>query len=326
MSHSPALYILGKGVEMKQLLLLFTLMMLMQSVVYADKIYLTNGKIIKGRITSENSESILIEYDDTWERIQKNDIEKVFKGDSLIAEPVKKEPINIKRIHRNNDTFTTHNENNDSLYEMEKEEMVDTRNEVPIGSDLRKSEGIIKFGYDMKGKQDASGSLYLTGYGNNNLSYAYDTIEGITIALEGVNYINNNVGLGCGFAYLNNRKYKDYTGDFNFMDLYALMKVASGPDVNGFYVYGVGHIGLSINYGDENYKGTGGKLENGTYSAIGVGVVFDNIVFEIVTTVNTAKHIASGYIYDYYYGYTRYVSVDETLKYSKYTFSVGYKF
>lgn len=49
------------------------------SSVFADVIYLKNGKIIRGKITEETKETITVETEDMWYRIKRNDIEKIVK-------------------------------------------------------------------------------------------------------------------------------------------------------------------------------------------------------------------------------------------------------
>ncbi|MDD5131123.1 MAG: hypothetical protein PHH44_00505 [bacterium] len=61
----------------------------------ADSVYLNNGKILKGQITEEDDESIILVIGDKWERIDKEDIDhfsKIRKKDSQPEQTVEFAP------------------------------------------------------------------------------------------------------------------------------------------------------------------------------------------------------------------------------------------
>ncbi len=67
------------------------------SSVFADTIYLKNGKIIKGKIVEANTESITVETDTEWFKINREDIEKIKFDKKVVEKPTPKEkPEEVK--------------------------------------------------------------------------------------------------------------------------------------------------------------------------------------------------------------------------------------
>ncbi len=80
---------------MKTLFISFICLCLLSSFVWADIIYLNNGTWIKGRITQEDKDSLLIETETEWKRIYKKDISIISKD----KQPIEKKDdfINMKK-------------------------------------------------------------------------------------------------------------------------------------------------------------------------------------------------------------------------------------
>ena len=58
------------------------------SSIFADTIYLKNGKIIKGKIVEANTESITVETDTEWFKINRKDIEKIKFDKKVVEKPI----------------------------------------------------------------------------------------------------------------------------------------------------------------------------------------------------------------------------------------------
>jgi hypothetical protein len=61
------------------LLIAFCLFLLFSTSVYADTIYLKDGSIIRGTIKNEDYKTFLIEVGDTWQSVDKNNVESISK-------------------------------------------------------------------------------------------------------------------------------------------------------------------------------------------------------------------------------------------------------
>ncbi|MDH4162328.1 MAG: hypothetical protein OEW15_06505 [Nitrospirota bacterium] len=58
------------------------LVLLLSSTAFADTIYLKNGKILRGKISQEDLRSFVVESGDTWQRIQRDDVEMIRTDDT----------------------------------------------------------------------------------------------------------------------------------------------------------------------------------------------------------------------------------------------------
>jgi hypothetical protein len=75
--------------------------------------------------------------------------------------------------------------------------------------------------------------------------------------------------------------------------------------------YVMGRLGMSLFFGDDDYKGSG-ELEGGGHLGLGAGLVIHRVQFEAVCSVNTGPYTLAGTEFD--------------VTYSKWGISVGYVF
>ncbi|TET20793.1 MAG: hypothetical protein E3J78_04575, partial [Candidatus Cloacimonadota bacterium] len=66
----------------------FIVLCFLVSLVFADKIYLKNGKILRGKVTEADNESVTIETETEWLKVKRDDIERI-KFDKKDAEESK---------------------------------------------------------------------------------------------------------------------------------------------------------------------------------------------------------------------------------------------
>lgn len=262
---------------------------------FCDTIYLKNGKILRDiRITSEDETSILIENQDEWKRINKSDVD-------MIKKAVKNAP--------------TPQENENSLQDKSIQEQPQEERQVeikPNGMRIkgRTDEGSISLGINLLGRNTVTGLLDDSGYGIYSLSTSYDIENGVALIAEYVGYTEEVIGVGLGAEYQLPRKIKNNSGTFNFIPVYGILKVRSVPDTNGSYTYLVGHLGINVFNGDNDFKGVGGALTNGLYYGVGFGFEANNIVqVNLLYSWNTGKFTQkfSYYAYDYSYTLHKYV-------------------
>jgi len=76
------------------------------SSVFADIIYLKDGKIIKGKIVEGDSESIRVETETEWFRIKREDIEKIKFEKKVAEKPTPKEKPEAKEEVQGNTYYT----------------------------------------------------------------------------------------------------------------------------------------------------------------------------------------------------------------------------
>lgn len=192
---------------------------------------------------------------------------------------------------------------------------------------IKMEDKIIKIGVDFAGKQNIDwGSYYNSGYGYTPFDGTTDVAAGFNLTGELVEYLNAYTGIGGGITYQAPRKQTDYDGNFNFIPIYFLMRLRTMPVRQNEYKYFVMHLGFNIFSGDSDYKGAGGELENGAYWAIGGGMVFNKLQFELLYNVNTGGVRQSGYAYDSTTGTNNYYEIKSNIQYSALSFSVGYNF
>jgi hypothetical protein len=77
---------------MKTILIIMFTAVLSVSVAFADTVYLKDGSLLRGTITSENDETLFIEMDDSWKKIERSDIERIIRDEPLSEEDIQDIP------------------------------------------------------------------------------------------------------------------------------------------------------------------------------------------------------------------------------------------
>ena len=164
------------------------------------------------------------------------------------------------------------------------------------------AEATVKFGFDISGDHEVS---------RLGVTASEDVEESISISLEGVAGISDNVGIGGGFTWQVPRSQEGFPGDFYFVPFYGLMKIRSASAE--FAPYFIGQIGYNFIYeGDTAYKGAG-SLDGDLYYGVGGGVILNNrFQIEALYSVNNGTYRVLGSQFD--------------IEYSKITLSFGMSF
>jgi hypothetical protein len=77
---------------MKTILITIFAAVLSISVAHADTVYLKDGSLMRGTITNETDETIVIEAEDSWKKIERSDIERINRDKTLSEEDVEQIP------------------------------------------------------------------------------------------------------------------------------------------------------------------------------------------------------------------------------------------
>ena len=183
-----------------------------------DIIYLKNGSIIRGLITDEKDNSIIIELGDKWKEINRSDILKIRKNENI------KRNLSQPRLTKITTGFCTN----------------------------------YIFGYDFQDKQGyGMGPGFRVGYCINILprlevesSYTFSTHESDTADAPTINI--NAFDLNCKYILLNQNKIKFYLNLGIGLDLFSTEEVSEGvfsylPQFGaGSYIYISKTIDLDI--------------------------------------------------------------------------------
>ena len=164
--------------------------------------------------------------------------------------------------------------------------------------------GTLKIGID-------SGGQLTNTVSGTNVSATEDVNDSASLAMEGFGELNKNFDLGGGIEFQMPREMTKYTGKFNFVPIYLMMRLH--PEMSDLTPYLTAQLGFAIFNGDTNFKGNL-TLTPGGHVGVGVGVILDkNFLFEFLATVDTGGAEYNG---------------EEVFKvsYSKVTFSVGINF
>ncbi|NLI09601.1 MAG: hypothetical protein GX447_02440 [Elusimicrobia bacterium] len=164
-----------------------------------------------------------------------------------------------------------------------------------------KDQSFLKMTIDMGGKQKISGE---------GLSNSADINTAFSFSFEFMFPSDMRNKLGIGVTYQFPRSIKDSEGDFNFVPLYAFLKMPLGNenDLSGYFL---GHLGYNFFMGDDDYKLIG-DLSGGLYYGAGIGFQSQNILFEFLYSVNNGSYKVLDYNFD--------------VKYSKIGLSIGFIF
>ncbi len=163
------------------------------------------------------------------------------------------------------------------------------------------AEATIKFGFDMAGNHKVS---------VEGLSNSEDVNMGISLSGEYVSNIDKNIGMGFGMTFQMPRSQKNYSGNFNFIPVYGLVRINSiSSEVSPYFI---GQLGYNLFYmGDNAYRGSG-SLSGGIYYGIGAGLLLQSrSQIEILYSVNKGSYKLAGY-------------PNFDIEYSKITLSFGF--
>jgi hypothetical protein len=160
------------------------------------------------------------------------------------------------------------------------------------------ADSTLKFSYDLAGTDKFS------AYSSIDL----DTETGLSIGYE-YTKPNDKLEYGFGLEYQLNRKIKDTEAEFNFIPIYGLINYNFSD--NDIKPYITGRFGFDIHNGNSAYKGTS-DFNPGIYYAIGGGVSFSNMKFEVIYSVANSSYT--------------YLGTDVDIAYSTTSLVFGYKF
>lgn len=166
-----------------------------------------------------------------------------------------------------------------------------------------KREFILKAGFDFYGQYRHKGS-----------TSSEDSPKGINFSAEYYRYIQNIFGIGAGTTVQNSRDIGNTPGSFYFLPVYLGIKIRSNPTDPYKYGYMTGQVGYNFFMPDSQYDKYTDNVCGGVYYALGVGVVYNNVVFELLSSTNNGKARIQS------------TNADIEIEYLKYTFSVGYVF
>lgn len=234
--------------------------------VFAETVYLKDGKLLKCRIVNEDEKTIFVETDTEWKRILKNDIEEIKKEENELN-------IVVNPEQKNSNIADT------------------SKNKIETTG---KDELILKVSLDIMGMHKASLGMD---------SQTVDIPNSLSLSGEYVFAANDILGIGAGASYQFPRKfeiyeyYHVYQGEFRFVPFYVLAKVHTKPDLNNNYFYIVGHLGYNLFSGNSGYAGDC-KLKGGSYYGIGTGIYINKFIIELLYTENNGEISAT--VNDYY--------------------------
>lgn len=167
----------------------------------------------------------------------------------------------------------------------------------------KSNEFLMKLGYDFYGK-----------YKHKGHSTSEDSPKGLNFSAEYYQYLQNIFGLGVGVTLQNSRDIGDTPGSFYFLPIYLSAKLRSNPTDPYKYGYVIGQLGYNFLMPDSEYSDAMDNTQGGLYYALGLGIVYNNVVFELLSSTNTGKSKIES------------TNANVDIEYLKYTFSVGYIF
>jgi len=88
----------SRGLYARNILFGIALLLLFVPTALAETIYLKDGRVVRARITSEDDKTIFVETNDTWQRIDKSNIEHIVKDDTVPEESTRQAPQTEKSV------------------------------------------------------------------------------------------------------------------------------------------------------------------------------------------------------------------------------------
>jgi len=246
---------------MKTALLLLSSLVFFAASAHAGSIYLKDGKIVRGTITEEDDKTILLETNDTWQKIDKSTIEFIRKEDRPRSEPAGMAGGDAR----------------DASAAPEK-------NRAVIG----KWETVLKIAADVGGRNSFS-NVIVTG--TDTIHRGGSTVgTGVTLTAEEIHYVHPAIGVGAGISYQTTRQERASGGHFSFIPIYGLVRVRATPDSDNRYSFATAHFGYNYFIADQEYAGAGNyKMTNGAYAGLGAGYVFGRMQVEALYTVDRGR-------------------------------------
>jgi hypothetical protein len=289
----------------------------------ADTLYLDNGKAIEGIITVRGADTIIIRTESGIEEVRRQHVVRIISDPVDAPVPASARPVlpSSEQLLKK-DAFKPV-EYRDWVSQQAKDPDTDKFTAVKVQPTGRRIESVLKLSADLPGDHYAKQSITSSVY-SRSVSATVRTTPALSLAGETVGYLNDFAGAGLGIAYQIPRKMKDYTGDFNFLPLYAIAKVRTRPTVSRRYCYLVGHCGYDFFFADKDYKGDTATLSGGLYYGFGAGALFNKINIELMYSVSSGTFRDTGYVYSggSYYDAKEKIEV----QYSKLALTVGVNF
>ena len=167
----------------------------------------------------------------------------------------------------------------------------------------KNNETIIQIGYDFYGEYLHKGHEKET-----------DFLKGITCSAKYYHYFMDEFGVGLGANLQSSREFESFPGKVYFVPAYVSLKLRSIPTEPYKYGYITGNLGYNFFFPVSDYDTYLNDERGGLFYSIGLGIVYDNFLFELAWSIHT--------------GSAKIKSTDQKIdiQYKTYTFSVGYVF
>lgn len=167
----------------------------------------------------------------------------------------------------------------------------------------KNNETIVQIGYDFYGE-----------YLHKGREKETDFLKGITVSAKYYHYFIDELGVGLGANLQSSRELQDIPGKVFFVPTYISLKVRSVPTEPYKYGYVAGNIGYNFFFPVSEYDTYLNDEKGGLFYSVGVGIVYNNFLFEIAGAIHngSARIKSTNYKID--------------IEYKTYTFSVGYVF
>lgn len=198
---------------------------------------------------------------------------------------------------------------------------------VRTAPSLASREFSLKVRYDFSGTQETRGDLSVDYWNAFSTDYTVDinaseqVNPGLTLAGEAVWYLGRHVGAGLGIAWQLPRENNDRGGMFNYVPLYALLKVRSSS-TGMLRPYLIGQLGTNLFYADAAFSGDGTTKRKGMYYGAGCGVAAGSFQCELLYAGHRANIHRADSVRAELYSLVR----NEDIDYRTVSLSVGYLF
>jgi hypothetical protein len=183
------------------------------------------------------------------------------------------------------------------------------------GDEWINDEWIFKVGIDFNGTHE------VTNGNPSSINGTQDVNSGMSFSGEYVTYDSKNLGFGGGLTIQSARGLAGTTGSFDFLPIYALVKLRTTPTARNSYKYLEAQLGYNFFGGDRDYAGDNGTLDGGVYYGVGAGIAFNRLQFELLYTVDHGTASDSGYDFN-----NNFFSQSGDITYSKLGFSIGFQY
>jgi hypothetical protein len=276
---------------------------------WADTVYLKSGDIIRNcKVLAEKDQSVLVDKGDKWVKYKATDIEMIdYQKDKIAPEKPEARSLPVSEEIPEHGNIS----DNGSMQGVAPSPTVSTNGSVAIKDKL-----VLKVGLDLGGKLASNNAtVTVNGFGTQGVADSnVSVVNSYEFSGEYTCFGDSDFGLGGGASFLLPRKATDYSGNFQFIPFYGIVSLRSKID-RDTYRYITGQLGYSILSGDNNFAGSG-TLTGGLHYAVGAGMVFNDVVLELLYAVENGHYNYSDAI----------SSLDANIVYSRYTLNVGFRF